>query len=119
MRDRRNESIPAPRHRLHVYRLRRGVAKRLPQIGNSLRQRVVADDDVWPDRGEQFFLGCERRRPLDEIAQEIDQPRRHRQINVVAHQPVRRDVEREWSEAIARHERHPILIRPWCVQPGR
>ena len=56
------------------------------------------------------MLGTKHFAVLDEIAKQIDQPRRHRHVHVVAHQPIRGDIEREWPKPIARHPRHPTLI---------
>ncbi len=58
--DRRDEAITASRNRLDVGRLRRIVAERLPQLRHRLRQRVVGDRHVRPERGEQLLLRNQR-----------------------------------------------------------
>jgi hypothetical protein len=102
--DRRDETIAAPSDGLDIRRLCGIVAERLAQLRDRLRQRVVGDGDVRPERAEELVLRDERRLPGDEVKKEIDDLRREGDDLVPSQQPVRRRVDSEGAESIrSRH----------------
>ena len=67
-----NEAVASARDRLDVDGLGRIVAERLTQFRDGLRERVVGDGDVRPERLEEIFFGDERGLASDEIQQQVD-----------------------------------------------
>src|SRR5690606_38231453 len=63
------EAIAAPRHGLDVARLVRVVAQDAAQFVDVAAQQLFVDGDIAPDAFEQFFLGYEPARILNENAQ--------------------------------------------------
>ncbi len=117
---RRNEAVATARDGLDVDGLGRIVPERLTQFRDGLRERVVGDGDVRPERLEEIFFGDERGLASDEIQQQVDDLGRQLDDVRVAQQPVRGRVERVGAEAVghsgrgsivaAAHARHGIDI---------
>ena len=69
---RRDQPIPALRHRLDVPRLLRVVVQRLPQLGDRRRQRRFADEPSLPGDVQQFLFGDHFRWPAREGKEHVD-----------------------------------------------
>ena len=115
-RDIGDKPVAAPRHGLDVARRGRLIAERLAQLGHDLRQRVVGDRDVGPQRLEHVVLGHERRRAVEEEDQQIERLRRHRERRAVLQQAIPCPIDDEGSETIARaHDRAKISSRRGAI----
>ena len=95
-----HEPVPPLGDGLDVGGFRAVVAKRLPQVRNGLRERVLRDDHIGPQRLEQLFLGDERQGTAEEEHQQIDQLGGQRHVRVVSQQRERAGVERERTETV-------------------
>ena len=71
-----DEAIAAARDGLDVPRRRRVVAEGLAQLGDGLRERVVGDVGVGPQRVEQRFLGDQLAGVVEEVEQKVEELRR-------------------------------------------
>jgi len=104
--DRRDEPIAPARDGLDVGRLGGIVAKRLPELGDRLCERVVGDGNVRPERREELVLRNQRRLPRHEIEQEIDDLRRQRNDFSAAQKAVRAGIDGKGPEAVRRNHCH-------------
>jgi hypothetical protein len=95
-----DEAVSPLRHSLDVRRPGAIVPERLPEIRYRLRQRVLGDHDVRPERLKQFLFGNKRRRPGDEVVEEVDQFRRERHWHIAALERERSGVQREGTEPV-------------------
>ena len=99
-RDRCNETISAARNSLNVGWLRRVVVQRLAQLRYGLRQRVIGDRNVGPERLEQLVLRHQRRRTRDEVEQQVDDLGGERHDVAGLGEAVGRGVDRERTEVV-------------------
>ncbi len=95
-----DEAVSPLRHSLDVRRPGAIVPERLPEIRYRLRQRVLGDHDVRPERLKQFLFGNKRRRPGDEVVEQVDQFRRERHWHIAALERERSGVQREGTEPV-------------------
>ena len=104
--DRGDESIATSRDGLDVGRVRGVVAERLTQLGDGLRQRVIGDRDVRPQRRKELVFADERRLPRHQVQQQVDDFRRKRDDVSTAQQSVRTGVDGKGTEAVRRNHCH-------------
>jgi hypothetical protein len=120
-RDGRDEAVAAAGNRLDVLRRRRIVSKRLPQLGDRLRECVVGDVGARPQRIEQRFLGDELPGVVEQVEQQVEQLRRQVQRITVPGDAIRGAIDVKRTEAIGgwcqadildakRRERAPRVI---------
>ena len=90
-----------------MYAARRVVSERLAELGHCLRQRVVGDRDVRPQRLEQLVLRDQHGRPRDEVQQEVDDLGRKLNDLLVTKEPERGRIEGKRTKPVhAAHRLH-------------
>jgi hypothetical protein len=105
-RDRRDEPVAAPVHRLDEARRARIVAEQLADLADRDREHRVADRRLRPHVREQVGLGDELLRPLCEVVQHRQDLGRHRDRLVAAPQAAVRWIDAEVAEGKDRARRH-------------